>query len=102
MLKPHQLHSSGAKVLQTRSIVNYSNENYYLYLQRLFVSSMSYAIMTWANKILGISLVDLYNPLNPAVSTDLSNIFLGAPVYTGRVIPLTAQYLSEMSFSEHC
>jgi hypothetical protein len=52
---------------------------------------MSYAIMTWANKILGLSLVDLYNPLNTAVSTDLSTIFLGAPVYTGRVIPLTAQ-----------
>ncbi|OEL37236.1 WAT1-related protein [Dichanthelium oligosanthes] len=49
----------------------------------IVASCMSYAIMTWANKILGPSLVSLYSPLQPACSTILSTIFLGAPVYVG-------------------
>ncbi|CAL4939720.1 unnamed protein product [Urochloa decumbens] len=52
----------------------------------IVASCMSYAIMTWANQILGPSLVALYNPLQPACSTILSTIFLGDPVYVGSVI----------------
>lgn len=40
----------------------------------IVASCMSYAIMTWANKVLGPSL------------TVLSTVFLGAPVYTGSII----------------
>ncbi|CAN6284510.1 unnamed protein product [Urochloa humidicola] len=52
----------------------------------IVASCMCYAIMTWANKILGPSLVALYNPLQPAFSTVLSTIFLGAPVYAGTIV----------------
>ncbi|CAN6289254.1 unnamed protein product [Urochloa humidicola] len=52
----------------------------------IVASCMSYAVMTWANKILGPSLVALYNPLQPACSTILSTIFLGDPVYVGSVV----------------
>ncbi|CAN6300698.1 unnamed protein product [Urochloa humidicola] len=52
----------------------------------IVASCMCYAVMTWANKILGPSLVALYNPVQPACSTILSAIFLGDPVYVGSIV----------------